>query len=175
MEHEGGVRSTEELAGSAVLDGQVCRDWARDPAKLLQEICVERSQTDCDDPSSDETLHGLLGAENNEGSGSEEESAHVCRDVVDGDDGHGEDVPDHAVLEGEVEEVSGPHNEESGEVSPGQQTVAGQAVRLVPDGEDEPGEQRQVGGEADQHSAPLCQTHQPRQGGVQQVEIAFQM
>lgn len=26
----------------------------------------------------------------------EEESDHVCRDVVDGDHGHGHDVPDHA-------------------------------------------------------------------------------
>ena len=68
----------------------------------------------------------------------EEEATHVGRDIVDCNDGHGEDVPDHAVLQGEVKEVSGPHDGQGGEVGPGEEAVAGEAVGLVADGEDEP-------------------------------------
>ena len=121
----------------AGLDGELA-DRTGDVAELLQEVGVHRSQQNRHDPTTEVSFHCLLRTEDYERCGAEKEAAHVGGNVVDGDDGHGEDVPDHAVLEGEVEEVSGPRNEESGEVSPGQQTVAGQAVRLVADGEDEP-------------------------------------
>ena len=45
------------------------------------------------------SLHRLLGTEDYERSGAEEEATHVGGDVVDGDDGHGEDIPNHAVTQ----------------------------------------------------------------------------
>ena len=77
------------------------------------------------------------------------------------------------MLEGEVEEEAGHHQEEGGEVGPGQETVAREAVRLVPDGEDEPCEEQQV--EAETQSLPLTvtQAHLTGQLRVKKVKISF--
>ena len=85
--------------------------------ELLKPPGEEGAQDQGDEAAASEALHGLLGAEHDEGRGAEEEAGHVGHDVVDGDDGHGEDVPDHAVAEGEVEEVTSPDKIEHGQVS----------------------------------------------------------
>ena len=85
--------------------------------ELLEPHGEEGAQDQSGEAAAGEALHGLLGAEHDEGRGAEEEAGHVGHDVVDGDDGHGEDVPDHAVAEGEVEEVTSPDKIEHGQVS----------------------------------------------------------
>ena len=172
MEHEGREGTGVEGGGLAGLDHQLT-DGTRDVAELLQEVGVHRSQQDRHHPSAEVSLHSLLGTEHYEGSGAEEEATHVGGNVVDGDDGHGEDVPDHAVLDGEVEEVAGHHQEECGEVAPCQETVARETVCLVPDGEDEPGDQRQVEEETQALPPPITQGQLRGQARVEKVEISF--
>ena len=173
VEHKVRVCSRVELAGGAGQDPEVLPHRARDGGELLQEVGVHRGHGHCHDPSPDKTLNSLLWTEYYQWGRPEEEAAHVGGDVVDGDDGHGEDVPDHAVVEGEVEEVPGPHQEEGGEVSPGEEAVPGETVGLVTDGEDEPGDEAEVTDETHQHSPPLGQ-HELRQGRVQEVQVTFQ-
>ena len=118
MEHEGRGGSTVEAGGVAGLDHQLT-DGAGDVAELLQEVGVHRSHQNRHNPSADVSLHSLLRTEDYERCGPKKEPTHVGGDVVDGDDGHGEDVPDHAVLDGEVEEEARHHQEECSEVGPG--------------------------------------------------------
>ena len=62
---------------------------------------------------------------------SEEEPDHVCGDVVDGDDGHRDDVPDHAGQGGQVHQVTGHAQEQDPHVGPSQHGVPAQQEALV--------------------------------------------
>ena len=156
VEHKGRGGSHVEGRGLAGLDHQVTHR-AGDVAELLQKVGVHRSQQDRHNPSAQVSLHSLLRTENYERCGPKKESTHVGGDVVDGDDGHWEDVPDHAVLDGEVEEVARHHQEECCEVGPGQKAVAREAVSLVPDGEDKPSDQQEVETETESLPSPLTE------------------
>ena len=138
---------------------------------MLYGVGEEGGSDDGDQTSPDETLDCLLGTEDNEGSGAKEEAAHVGRDVVDGDDGHAEDVPDHAVAEGQVHEVARPGDVEGGHVSPGQQTVAAQTLGGGADGEDEPGHQADIGQETQPQPLPSAQGQPASHSGVEIVKI----
>ena len=72
---------------------------------LLQSGSQEGSQAQSGQTPANEALHCLLGAEHDERRAPSEEAGHVGHDVVDGDDGHREDVPHHAVAESQVQEV----------------------------------------------------------------------
>ena len=86
--------------------------------ELLEEGGQHRAEADSHEAAAQEPLHRLLGAEHDEGRGAAEEAAHVGRDVVEGDDGHGEDVPDHPVLQRQVEQVARTHQVEHRQVAP---------------------------------------------------------
>ena len=86
--------------------------------ELLEEGGQHRAEADSHEAAAQEPLHRLLGAEHDEGRGAAEEAAHVGRDVVEGDDGHGEDVPDHPVLQRQIQQVARTHQVEHRQVAP---------------------------------------------------------
>ena len=88
-----------------------CQRW-----NLLKTGREKRTYDQSGKPPSYEALHRLLGAEHDQGRGADEEAGHVGHDVVDGDDRHREDVPHHAVPEGQVQEVARTDKIEHGKV-----------------------------------------------------------
>ena len=83
---------------------------------LLQTYREEGTDDQGGQAPANVALHRLLGAQHDQRRGADEEAGHVGHDVVDGDDGHREDVPHHAVTEGQVQEVACPDKIEHGEM-----------------------------------------------------------
>ena len=65
-----------------------------------------------------ESLNSFLRAEDNERSGANEEATHVGSDIIDSDDGHGEDVPDHTVSQCQVHQIPSSGQVECGNMCP---------------------------------------------------------
>jgi len=72
--------------------------WTGQVRVLGQAVAIDRAKKNSDESSTNKSLYRLLGAQNYQGVTAEEEAEHVGSDVIDGDDGHGEDVPEHPVL-----------------------------------------------------------------------------
>ena len=49
---------------------------------------------------------------------SKEETDHVCRDIIYGDHGHGDDIPNHPGKRSKIQQMSGNAQEQHAHVSP---------------------------------------------------------
>ena len=72
--------------------------WTGQVRVLGQVEAIDRAKKDRHQPTTNKPLYSLLRAQYNQRGTAEEETEHVGSDVIDGDDGHGEDVPEHPVL-----------------------------------------------------------------------------
>ena len=140
--------------------------------------------------TSDKPFHSLLRTENYEGSGAKEEATHVGGYVIDGDDGHGEDVPDHAVTQGQVHQIPSSNQIPGGQMRPGwkykilelflqhksshltQQGVSGQTLVRVPHADHKPRDQTEVDQETQTLSLSIGDGQIASYTGVNVVQVS---
>ena len=101
---------------------------AEDPRGLEQEQPVDWTQHQGQQPAPEEPFDRLLRAQDDQGLGAEEETAHVRGNVVQRDDGHGEHVPNHAVVHGVEDQGGLEGGEQDEDVRPSKVAVLDQAL-----------------------------------------------
>ena len=138
---------------------------------LQQVVAVDRAGQDGGYTTTDEPFPGLLWTEDDEWRGAKEETRHVGHDVIECDDGHGEDVPYQAVTDGLVEKMGLDADEEDSHVCPGEQAVLLKALGRVSDAEDEPHDEAQVETIAEWLLPPGADLEGGDDGWVEQVQV----